>query len=49
MAAIKVTPRVLRGQLFFAVGPVLFTSFRAACCAWSAAACHRLDIVDGAL
>lgn len=41
-----IIPRIVRGRLYFEVGPVLFPTFAAAASAWSAAACHRLDIVD---
>ena len=44
--ALHIIPRVIRGRLYFEIGPVLFPSFAAAASAWSAAAAHRLDIVD---
>lgn len=46
--AVSIIPRVVRGCLWFEVGPVLFPSFAAAASAWSAAQAHRLDIVGGA-
>lgn len=45
--AVAIIPRIVCGRLWFEVGPVLFPSFAAAASAWSAAACHRLDIVGG--
>lgn len=44
----NIVPRLARGRLFFQFGPILFPSFAAAACAWSAAECHRLDIEKGA-
>lgn len=47
MAAL-IKPRIVRGCLYFQIGPVFFISFRAAASAWSAAEADRLDIVGGA-
>lgn len=44
--AVRIIPRLVRGRLYFEIGPVLFSTFAAAASAWSAAACHRLDVVD---
>lgn len=46
--AVRIIPRLVRGRLWFEIGPVLFPSFAAAASAWSAAEAHRLDIVGGA-
>lgn len=38
-----IVPRLAHGRLFFEFGSVLFVTFAAAACAWSAVECHRLD------
>lgn len=40
-----IVPRVIRGRLLFEFGSVLFVTFAAAACAWSATECHR-DIAE---
>lgn len=48
MAVFKITPRFVRGRLFYQVADCLFPSFRQGpVCAWSAADAHRLDIIGG--
>jgi hypothetical protein len=49
MAVPIVIPRIIRGQLFFEIGNVAFPSLKSALCALSAAQCHRLDLIGGAL
>lgn len=44
--AVHIIPQVIRGRLFYQVADVLFPTFAAAAAAWSAAECHRLDIVE---
>lgn len=44
--AVRIIPRVVRGRLFFEIRDVLFPTFAQAASAWSAAAAHRLDIVE---
>lgn len=46
--ASRIIPPLVRGRLWFEVGPVLFDSFASAATVWSAAEAHRLDIVGGA-
>lgn len=46
MATPIITPRVIRGNLFFQVANVLFPTFAGAACAWSAAEAHRLGVAD---
>lgn len=45
--AIQIIARVIRGRLYFQIGDVFFPTFAQAVSAWSAANCHRLDVVDG--
>lgn len=45
--AMAIIPRINRGRLYFQLSDVLFSSFRAAACAWAAAEAHQLDIGDG--
>lgn len=46
--AMSIVPRIVRGRLFFQVADTLFSTFAQAAAAWSAAECHRLDIIDRA-
>lgn len=43
-----IVPVIHRGRLFFRIADVLFPTFAQAAAAWSAAECHRLDILDRA-
>lgn len=43
----RIVPVIVRGRLFFRFGEVLFATLKAALCAYSAAECHRLDVIDG--
>ena len=43
--AVRIIPRLVRGRLWFEIGPVPFPSVAAAS-AWSAAEAHRLDIAE---
>lgn len=44
--ATVIIPRLVRGRLYFQVSDVLFPTFRQAAAAWSAAECHRLDLME---
>jgi hypothetical protein len=44
--AILIIPRLVRGRLYFEIGPVLLPTFAQAAAAWFAADAHRLAIVD---
>nr|WP_298717231.1 hypothetical protein [uncultured Steroidobacter sp.] len=46
MAMRIITPRVIRGKLYFQVADVLFLTFAAAASAWLAAEAHRVDTVE---